>query len=159
MEFVRRAGVLGLAARPAAAGPVVAADEHAAGRHRRAAPGPGHAQALALARTRDNQCDPHDTDLTRELRQQKLILAMKSQILSFSGFIRWPWIAWQLPRTIEPDMGAPTLAGVLASLELDGQAHSAILDPTGAETLPGIGDVLTITPSAVRRDVARFMDS
>ena len=33
-------------------------------------------------------------------------------------------------------MGAPTLAGVLASLELDGNAHTALLDPTGAATLP-----------------------
>ena len=32
------------------------------------------AQALALARTRENHCNPHETDLTRELRQQKLLL-------------------------------------------------------------------------------------
>jgi len=116
-------------------------------------------QALALARTRDNHCNPHETDLTRELRQQKLLLAMKSQILSFSGFIRLPWIAWALPQTIETDMGAPTLAGVLASLELNGAAHTAILYPTGAETLPGIGDVLTITPAAREADVVRFLKS
>ena len=65
------------------------------------------AQALALARTRHNQCAPGETDLTRELRQQKLLLAMKSQILSFSGFIHLPWIAWALPQAIETDMDAP----------------------------------------------------
>ena len=43
---------------------------------------------------------------------------MKSQMLSLSGFLRLPWIAWALPQAIETDMGAPTLAGVLASLEL-----------------------------------------
>ena len=32
------------------------------------------AQALALARTRINLCNPSETDLTRELRQQKLLL-------------------------------------------------------------------------------------
>ena len=106
------------------------------------------AQALALARTRHNQCAPDETDLTRELRQQKLLLAMKSQILSFSGFIRLPWIAWALPQAIETDMDAPTLAGVLASLELNGNAHTALLYPTGAVTLPDGEQGLTITQSA-----------
>jgi LCP family protein required for cell wall assembly len=116
------------------------------------------AQALALARTRENQCNPRENDLTRELRQQKLLLDMKSQILSLAGFIRLPWIAWALPQTIETDMGGPTLAGVLASLELDGNAHSAILYPTGSETYDG-QDVLTITPAARQADVERFLNS
>ena len=116
------------------------------------------AQALALARTRINQCNPSETDLTRELRQQKLLLDMKSQMLSLSGFIRLPWIAWALPQTLETDMGGPTLAGVLASLELFGDAHSAILFPTGAEIYNG-QDVLTITAAARRADVERFLNS
>jgi len=117
------------------------------------------AQALALARTRHNQCAPNETDLTRELRQQKLLLAMKSQILSFSGFIHLPWIAWALPQAIQTDMGAPTLAGVLASMELDGNAHTALLFPTGAVTLPDGEQGLTITQSAKDADVARFLAS
>ena len=116
------------------------------------------AQALALARTRINHCNPAENDLTRELRQQKLLLDMKSQILSFAGFIRLPWISWALPQTIETDMGGPTLAGVLASLELDGNAHTAVLFPTGAETYNG-EDVLTITQSAKQADVRRFLNS
>jgi hypothetical protein len=83
---------------------------------------------------------------------------MKSQILSLSGFIRLPWIAWALPQTLETDMGAPTLGGVLASLELDGNAHTALLEPTGAEVYNG-QDVLTITQSAKAADVARFLNS
>jgi LCP family protein required for cell wall assembly len=116
------------------------------------------AQALALARTRKNHCNPGETDLTREIRQQKLLLDMKSQMLSFSGFIRAPWIAWALPQTLETDMGAPTLAGVLASMELDGNAKTALLEPTGAEIYNG-QDVLTITDAAKRADVARFLGS
>jgi len=116
------------------------------------------AQALALARTRINQCNPSETDLTRELRQQKLLLDMKSQMLSLSGFIRLPWIAWALPQTIETDMSGPTLAGVLLSLELDGNARNAILYPTGAETYDG-QDVLTITQAAKEADVKRFLNS
>lgn len=116
------------------------------------------AQALALARTRENHCNPRENDLTRELRQQKLLLDMKSQMLSLGGFIRLPWIAWALPQTIETDMGGPTLAGVLVSLELFGNAHTAILDPTGAESFNG-QDVLTITQAAKQADVARFLNS
>ncbi|HEX4033643.1 MAG TPA: LCP family protein [Solirubrobacteraceae bacterium] len=116
------------------------------------------AQALALARTRHNQCNPNETDLTREIRQQKLLLDMKSQMLSLSGFIRMPWIAWALPQTLETDMGAPTLAGVLASMELDGNAKTALLEPTGAEVYNG-EDVLTITDAAKRADVERFLNS
>jgi LCP family protein required for cell wall assembly len=116
------------------------------------------AQALALARTRENRCNPSETDLTRELRQQKLILAMKSQILSFSGFIRLPWIAWALPQAIETDMSGPTLVGVLAALGVGGNAHNALLEPTGAEVYNG-QDVLTITRSAREADVRRFLNS
>jgi LCP family protein required for cell wall assembly len=115
-------------------------------------------KALALARTRENRCNPAENDLTRELRQQKLLLDMKSQVLSLSGFIRLPWIAWAMPRTLETDMGAPTLAGVLAALELDGNAHTALLTPTGSEVYGG-QDVLTITQAAKDADVARFLKS
>ena len=117
------------------------------------------AQALALARTRENHCNLRENDLTRELRQQKLLLDMKSQILSLSGFIRMPWIAWALPQTVQTDMGGPTLAGVLASLELDGNAHNALLAPTGTAVLPDGEQVLTITPAARQADVARFLRS
>jgi LCP family protein required for cell wall assembly len=117
------------------------------------------AQALALARTRENHCNPRENDLTRELRQQKLLLDMKSQMLSLSGFIRMPWIAWALPQTVESDMSGLTLAGVLASLELDGNAHSALLTPTGNAVLPDGEQVLTITQAAKLADVARFLRS
>jgi LCP family protein required for cell wall assembly len=116
------------------------------------------AQALALARTRKNHCNPRETDLTRELRQQKLLLDMKSQMLSLAGLIRLPWIAWALPQTLETDMGGPTLAGLLLSLELFGDAHTAILEPTGAEVYNG-QDVLTITQAAKAADVQRFLNS
>jgi LCP family protein required for cell wall assembly len=113
------------------------------------------AQALALARTRENHCNARETDLTREIRQQKLLLDMKSQALSFSGFIRLPWIAWALPRAIQTDMNPLTLAGVLTSLELNGNAHNAILYPTGTVGVSG----LTIDPSRKQADVAAFLRS
>jgi hypothetical protein len=84
---------------------------------------------------------------------------MKSQMLSFSGFIRLPWIAWALPQTVESDMSGPTLAGVLGSLEFGGNAHNALLTPTGTALLPDGEQVLTITQAAKQADVARFLSS
>jgi hypothetical protein len=55
-------------------------------------------------------------------------------------------------------MNGLTLAGVLASLELDGNAHTAILEPTGSEQYGG-QDVLTITQTAKQADVRRFLNS
>ena len=40
------------------------------------------AQALALARTRHNDCSPGETDLVRARRQQKLFSAMEHRLLS-----------------------------------------------------------------------------
>ena len=66
-------------------------------------------EALALARTRENRCAPQQTDLQREERQQKLLLDMKSQLLSFSSFLRLPLISWNAPPTIISDMSGPEL--------------------------------------------------
>ena len=38
-------------------------------------------QALALARTRENRCNPAENDLTREQRQQQILNSIKSQLL------------------------------------------------------------------------------
>jgi LCP family protein required for cell wall assembly len=114
-------------------------------------------QALILARTRDNLCNPGWTDLTRELNQQALFAAMKSQVISPGGFIRLPWIAWNAPQTLETDMGPATLAGVAASLAMFGSGRDEILAPTGSETLPGGGAGLTITDAAKQADVSRWL--
>jgi len=115
-------------------------------------------QALQLAQTRDNLCDPAWSDLTREANQQQLFENMKSRVLSPIGFIHLPWISWYAPQTLETDMGAPTLAAVASSLALNGGGTTRLLTPTGGEVLPGIGDVLTITQSAKQADVERFLN-
>jgi LCP family protein required for cell wall assembly len=113
-------------------------------------------QALVLARTRENLCDPAWTDITREENQQALFSAMKSQVLSLTGFIRLPWIAWDAPQTLETDMGAPTLAGVAASLAMFGAGSTTVL-PTSGEILPEVGDVETISDAAKQAAVERFL--
>jgi LCP family protein required for cell wall assembly len=114
-------------------------------------------QALILARTRDNSCNPAWTDLTREMNQQALLESMKSQVMSPNGFVRLPWIAWYTPQTLMTDMNAPTLAAVAASLTLNGAGTTQLLEPTGSEVLPDGEDGETITAAAKQADVAKFL--
>ncbi len=90
-------------------------------------------QALALARTRKNACNPNrENDLTRARRQQKVLSAMKRRALSPIGFVRLPLIAWEAPKTMDSDMGGPRLAGTLAGMVLGGGKTSVLGAPNGA---------------------------
>ena len=57
-------------------------------------------QALALARTRKNECNPKESDLTRARRQQKIMGSIKDKVTSFETFIRLPWVSWAAPKAI-----------------------------------------------------------
>lgn len=86
-------------------------------------------QALALARTRRNECDKDNTesDLTRARRQQKLFSAMKSRLLSPGAFLRLPLVSWEAPQAIRSDMSGPTLMGVFGSLAVSGNPKTRVL--------------------------------
>jgi LCP family protein required for cell wall assembly len=114
-------------------------------------------QALALSRTRTNLCNRREDDLTRERRQQKLVAAMRSRVLSPGGFVRWPLIAWRAPQTIRSDMGAAGLSNLMLTIAASGDAPTRILRPSGVATLADGGIGLTITPESKRRQVARFL--
>ncbi len=114
-------------------------------------------EALALARTRENRCAPQQTDLQREERQQKLLLDIKSQLLSFSSFVRLPLISWNAPPTIISDMSGPELLALFAALEVGGTPPTRLLTPTGQITLPDGEEGLTVSEAAKRAAVARFM--
>jgi LCP family protein required for cell wall assembly len=114
-------------------------------------------QALAVARTRENRCEPQETDLQREEHQQELLNGIKQQLLSFSSFLRLPWIAWNTPPAIISDMSGPTLLGLFGGLAIAGTPPKHILKPTGTITLPDGEEGLTITEAAKRADVAQFM--
>ncbi len=92
-------------------------------------------QALALARTRKNLCRPREDDTTRARRQQKLLGAMRSRVLSPAGFVRGPFIGWNVPKAIKSDMSAPTLMGVFGALATSGTATPRVLKATPV-TLP-----------------------
>ncbi len=113
--------------------------------------------ALALARTRENLCEPNETDIQREEHQQALFNAMKSRLLSPSSFLRLPLISWNAPPTIISDMSGPTLLELFTGLAISGTPATRVLKPTGAETLPAGGQGLVVSESERRAAAARFM--
>lgn len=84
-------------------------------------------QALALARTRKNACNPDENDLTRARRQQKIAGAMKRRLLSPMAFARLPLISWNVPKALRSDMSGPTLLGVFGALSIAGTPRTEVL--------------------------------
>jgi LCP family protein required for cell wall assembly len=114
-------------------------------------------QALALARTRKNDCNPSENDLTRARRQQKILASIKSRLVSPAAFFRLPWIGWEAPKAIRSDMGGPTLLGVFGAIQTGGDAKDTVLTPTGAETLPDGGAGLDVDQAEVDRAREAFL--
>ena len=63
-------------------------------------------QAVTLARTRDNSCNPAYTDINREKMQQEIMNGIKSQLFSVHAFIHLPWASWDAPRRSRPTWAA-----------------------------------------------------
>jgi len=114
-------------------------------------------QALILARTRENSCNPAENDLTREMRQQQILNAIKSKLTSPTTFFRLPWASWYAPQAIRSDMSGLTLLSLFAASEIGGSAPTQVLQPSGSEVLPGGGDALTVSPSAVHNAVSKLV--
>ncbi|MDQ6605075.1 MAG: LCP family protein [Actinomycetota bacterium] len=112
--------------------------------------------ALTLARTRENRCNPAENDITREKRQQQILNGVKSQLFSLHTFFHLPWVAWDAPSVLRTDMGGFTMLSMFAASELGGSAPVDVLKPTGSETLPGGGDALVVPSSTVRAAVAKL---
>lgn len=114
-------------------------------------------QALALARTRKNECNPKESDLTRARRQQKIMNSIKDKVTSFETFIRLPWVSWAAPKAIRSDMSGPTLLGVVGAELSAGTAKPQVLRPSGTITLPDGGAGLTVDDATKQRAVDRFL--
>ena len=114
-------------------------------------------QALALARTRKNDCAPNETDIDRARRQQQLVAAMKDKVTSFETFVRLPWVSWAAPRAVRSDMSGPTLLGVAGASILGGDNKPHVLEPSGGETLPDGGAGLIVDESEKEAAVARLL--
>jgi LCP family protein required for cell wall assembly len=113
-------------------------------------------QALILARTRENACNPAENDLTREKRQQQILNAIKSQLLTPTTFFHLPWAAWDAPQAVQTDMGGLTLMSLFIASEIGGSAPAQTL-PTSPVALPNGEDALSIAPSAVSRAVRQLV--
>jgi LCP family protein required for cell wall assembly len=115
-------------------------------------------QALVLARTRKNSCNPAEDDLTRAKRQQQILAGMKSKAFSPTTFFRLPWVSWAAPKAMRTDMGGPTLMGFFGAAALGGSPPTRVLRPSGYETLPDGGSGLVVSDAEKQRAVKQFMD-
>jgi LCP family protein required for cell wall assembly len=114
-------------------------------------------QALALARTRHNDCNPKESDLTRARRQQKILGSIKDKVSSVETFIRLPWVSWAAPKAIRSDMSGPSLLGLVGAELSGGTAKPNVLKPSGTLTLPDGGAGLTVDDATKRSAVQRFL--
>jgi LCP family protein required for cell wall assembly len=114
-------------------------------------------QALALARTRKNECNPRENDLTRARRQQKILASIKDKVTSFETFVRLPWVAWAAPKAIQSDMSGPSLLGLVGAELTGGTAKPTVLRPSGGVVLPDGGQGLTVDDATKQSAVARFL--
>jgi LCP family protein required for cell wall assembly len=115
-------------------------------------------QALALARTRHNLCNPREDDRARARRQQKIMSAIKARLKSWHTFVRLPWVAWSAPKTIRTDMGGFSLLGMAGALSLSNDTGTRILKPSSAVTLPDGGAGLVVSQQEKQAEVRRFLN-
>jgi LCP family protein required for cell wall assembly len=117
-------------------------------------PGENHLDgraALALARTRKNECKPKEDDLTRARRQQKILSAIKGRIVSPTTFLRGPLVAWAAPKAVRSDMAGPSLLGLFGAVATGGTPKTEVLG-----RLQPDGNV-SVTEDVKRREVRRFL--
>lgn len=109
-------------------------------------------EALILARTRSNECHPEETDIDRAQRQQDVLSAIKSRILSPSTFIRLPWVAWEAPKAVKSDMKGFSLLGVAGGMVIGGDPKPQVLG--GLDIAGGV----SVTDAEKAAAVDRFLD-
>jgi len=118
----------------------------------------GGRDALVLARTRKNSCNPSENDLTRAKRQQQILSAMKGSLLSPTSFFRLPWISWYAPKAMQTDMGGPTLLGFFAAAAASGSPPVEVLRPSQYVTLPDGESALRVSDADKQAAVRRFLN-
>jgi anionic cell wall polymer biosynthesis LytR-Cps2A-Psr (LCP) family protein len=101
---------------------------------------------------RENKCAPNEDDRARAKRQQQVLSAMRSRLLSPAAFIRLPWISWEAPRTVRSDMHSPGLAGLFTDLATGGGGKTRVLQPSGSN-----GTQLIVSEEAKRRAVEELL--
>jgi anionic cell wall polymer biosynthesis LytR-Cps2A-Psr (LCP) family protein len=110
-------------------------------------------QALQYSRVRENRCAPNEDDRARARRQQQVMSAIRSRLLSPAAFVRLPWVSWAAPRTVRSDMRGPGLAMLFGDLLTGGGGKTEVLMPYGAN-----GTELLISEAARRRAVEALLN-
>ena len=115
-------------------------------------------QALALARTRNNDCRPQEDDRARVRRQQKILSAIKGKVTSFETFIRLPWVVVGGAEGdplghVRPHAARPGRRGA----DRRRRARSRCSSRPAAETLPDGGAGLTVDDASKQRAVDEFL--
>jgi len=113
-------------------------------------------QALALARTRKNECRPKESDLTRARRQQKILAAIKDRLVSPSTFVRLPLVSWAAPQAIRSDMAGPALLGLFGSVATADAPATRILSGSVSSDAE-LGDILVVDDAVKQREIQRFL--
>ena len=117
-------------------------------------PGENHLDgraALALARTRKNECKPTENDLTRARRQQKILSAIRGRVVSPTTFLRGPLVGWSAPKAIRSDMAGPSLLGLFGAMATGGTPDTEVLGRVGPDGEVGVTDEVK------QREVRRFL--
>lgn len=112
--------------------------------------------ALAYARVRKNRCDAGQDDLNRAERQQQVLGAMKRRVISPTGFLRLPLIAWKAPQAVKTDMGGFSLLGVAIGQFLPGKGSQTVLKPSGVANDANGGVGLVVSPEQVAKARRKF---
>jgi LCP family protein required for cell wall assembly len=113
-------------------------------------------EAVTLARTRDNSCNPAYTDINREKMQQGIMNGIKNQLLSAHAFFNLPWASWDAPKAVQTDMGPLTLMQLFAAAEIGGSSPARTLKESGG--FYGSQDVLIPNSSDVQRKVQQLLN-
>lgn len=113
--------------------------------------------ALALARVRKNACAPDEDDLSRARRQQAILAAIKSRLISPITFVRLPLVGWSAPKAVLTDMSGPTLLQLFMAIQIGGTPPARVLQPSGLATTSGGGTGLTVSPEERQAAVRRFL--
>ena len=117
-------------------------------------PGKNHLdgkQALALARTRKNECNPAENDLSRARRQQKILASIKSRLLSPSPSCGCRSSPGRPRRRSARTWPGPTCSACSRAIATGGSPATRVLkgEPEG--------NGLRVSDAVKRREVRRFL--
>jgi LCP family protein required for cell wall assembly len=115
-------------------------------------------EALRFARVRENRCAPNEDDRARAARQQQVLSAMRSKIVSPvhwpSTLVRLPLISWEAPRTLPSDMKGPGLMALFTDLLTGGSGDTHVLKPYSSG---GPGNSLLVSEGERSRAVDQLL--